>query len=126
MARPKKGAKGCEEANRKWKETMLRRYGSEEGIHRQMVEMGAKGGRNGRGPDYRGGFAADRERARIAGALGGRKSRRTGKYTAIMEENKKAIIATINGPGTLKSLAEAMGVPYSSLTNYVTKNNLRG
>ena len=85
MARPKKGAKGCEEANRKWKETMLRRYGSEEGIHRQMQEMGAKGGRNGKGPGYKGGFASDevgedgltgKQRARIAGAVGGKRSRR--------------------------------------------------
>ncbi len=36
------------------------------------ARIGAKGGRNGR----TGGFAADRELARKAGAIGGRKSRR--------------------------------------------------
>ena len=40
--------------------------------------IGARGGRNGRGPDYKGGFAANPTLARIAGAKGGRKSRRTG------------------------------------------------
>lgn len=40
--------------------------------------IGSKGGSNGKGPDYKGGFAADRERARIAGAKGGRKSTRKG------------------------------------------------
>lgn len=49
--------------------------------------LGARGGRNGKGPDYKGGFASDkkgkdgltgRERARIAGYKGGRVSRRTG------------------------------------------------
>ena len=40
--------------------------------------IGARGGRNGRGPNYKGGFAANRELAKIAGAIGGRKSRRTG------------------------------------------------
>lgn len=47
--------------------------------------IGAKGGRNGRGINYTGGFASDkvgedgltgRERARLAGAIGGFKSRR--------------------------------------------------
>ena len=41
-------------------------------------KIGAKGGRNGRGPNYKGGFAANHELARIAGAKGGKKSRRTG------------------------------------------------
>lgn len=40
--------------------------------------IGAIGGHNGRGPDYKGGFAANPELARIAGAKGGKKSRRTG------------------------------------------------
>lgn len=38
--------------------------------------IGAKGGRAGRGEDYKGGFAANRELARIAGVKGGRISRR--------------------------------------------------
>lgn len=39
-------------------------------------KIGAKGGRSGFGPDYKGGFGGDRELARRAGAKGGRISRR--------------------------------------------------
>ena len=38
--------------------------------------IGAKGGRNGRGPGYKGGFASNRELAARAGAKGGKISRR--------------------------------------------------
>lgn len=38
--------------------------------------IGAKGGRAGRGPGYNGGFAANHERAVAAGRKGGRLSRR--------------------------------------------------
>lgn len=40
--------------------------------------MGRKGGHNGRGPEYKGGFAANPVLARLAGSKGGRISRRTG------------------------------------------------
>lgn len=49
--------------------TNKERHGSE-----FYARIGAKGGRNG----HTGGFAANRELARIAGAKGGRRSRRTG------------------------------------------------
>ena len=47
--------------------------------------IGAKGGSNGKGPGYKGGFASNevgedgltgRERAKLAGAVGGKRSRR--------------------------------------------------
>lgn len=38
--------------------------------------IGQIGGRNGKGPNYTGGFAANPELARIAGRKGGKKSRR--------------------------------------------------
>ena len=47
--------------------------------------IGAKGGANGKGPGYKGGFASNevgedgltgRERAKLAGAVGGKRSRR--------------------------------------------------
>lgn len=74
MARPKKGTKGAEEATRKWRETMQRKYGGAAGVHDMMRMIGRKGGRNG----HTGGFAANPALARIAGAKGGRKSKRTG------------------------------------------------
>ena len=48
-------------------------------------KIGAKGGSNGKGPGYKGGFASNevgedgltgRERAKLAGAVGGKRSRR--------------------------------------------------
>ncbi len=87
MARPKSGTKGGEVASEKWKQTMLKKYGKD-GLHRKMQEIGARGGRNGRGPDYKGGFAADRERAALAGAKGGRISRR-GKNREPLEVRQK-------------------------------------
>lgn len=60
MAGTTKGGKSAAETNK-------RKYG--ESFYKQI---GAKGGRNGN----TGGFASNRELARIAGALGGKKSRR--------------------------------------------------
>lgn len=39
-------------------------------------KIGQKGGQNGKGPDYKGGFAKSSEWARLCGAKGGRISRR--------------------------------------------------
>ena len=77
MARPKAGTKEGDAASERWRQTMINKYGVD-GVHKKMQEIGSKGGHNGRGPGYKGGFAADRERARMAGAIGGKKSRRTG------------------------------------------------
>lgn len=49
--------------------------------------IGARGGRNG----HTGGFAANRELAKIAGAKGGRKSRRTGVKNGFGKKNNKDI-----------------------------------
>lgn len=40
------------------------------------ARIGKKGGQNGRGPEYKGGFAGNPELARRAGAIGGKKSKR--------------------------------------------------
>lgn len=73
MARPKANTKAGKIASEKWRKTMEEKYGS---VTEKMRECGRIGGLNGKGPDYKGGFAADRERAKIAGAKGGKKSRR--------------------------------------------------
>lgn len=74
MARPKKGAKGAEEATRKWRGTMQRKYGGAAGVHNMMRIIGSKGGS---APTKKPkGFAANPELARIAGAKGGSISRR--------------------------------------------------
>lgn len=41
-----------------------------------FARIGKKGGQNGKGPGYKGGFASDPELARRAGAIGGSRSKR--------------------------------------------------
>lgn len=86
MARPKTGTKEGDAASERWRQTMINKYGID-GVHKKMQEIGSKGGMNGYGKGYKGGFASDavgedgmtgRERAKVAGALGGRKSSRKG------------------------------------------------
>lgn len=116
MARPKKTTPEGKIASEKWRQTMIEKYGS---VTDKMQQIGRIGGLNGKGPDYKGGFAADRERARIAGAKGGHISRRNGKYTRIMDENQEAIKVLLNSNKTLKEFAAELGVPYHSLTWYI-------
>lgn len=84
MARPKAGTKEGDAASEKWRQTMINKYGVD-GVHKKMQEIGSKGGANGKGPGYKGGFASDevgedglngRQRAKLAGAVGGKRSRR--------------------------------------------------
>lgn len=64
MAGTKAGGLKAREAN-------LRRHGKD-----FYKRIGAIGGRNGHGPEYKGGFASNPELARLAGSKGGRISRR--------------------------------------------------
>lgn len=118
MARPKKNTPEGKIASEKWRQTMIEKYGS---VTDKMRETGRIGGKNGKGPDYKGGFAANHEHARKAGAKGGSISRRTSKYHKIFEENRSAIEAVLRSTATVKDLAKALGVPYSSLLHYINK-----
>lgn len=51
--------------------------------------IGTKGGHNGRGPNYKGGFAANRELAALAGAIGGSRSSRKGVKNGEGKNSKK-------------------------------------
>ena len=73
MSRPKKGTPKGDEALRKFRETMKLKYGDPTKFYQ---EIGRKGGENGRGPEYRGGFANSSEKAAEAGAKGGRRSKK--------------------------------------------------
>lgn len=70
---------GTKTGGLKARETNLKKYGKE--FYRLI---GSKGGQNG----HTGGFAARPELARIAGAKGGRISRRTGKTTGDRKEKE--------------------------------------
>ena len=59
-------------SNTTWLATMIKKHGSMEEVTRIQSAIGRKGGQNG----TTGGFAANIELARIAGAKGGRISRR--------------------------------------------------
>jgi hypothetical protein len=67
---------GTKEGGQKAANTNKVRYGSD-----FYQKIGSKGGKNG----HTGGFAANRELARIAGAKGGRKSRR-GKSKIVSQD----------------------------------------
>lgn len=56
MGRPKKNTPAGKLATERWRKTMQERYGD---ITAKMQEMGRKGGKNGKGPDYKGGFGGD-------------------------------------------------------------------
>ena len=118
MARPKKHTPEGKIASEKWRQTMIETYGS---VTDKMREAGRIGGQNGKGPDYKGGFAASKEHARKAGAKGGSISRRKSKYNQVFEENRSAIEAVLRSTATVKDLAKALGVPYSSLLHYINK-----
>lgn len=116
MSRPKKNTPAGKLATERWRKTMEKKYGN---ITEKMRETGRIGGKNGRGPDYKGGFAGNRELARIAGAKGGHISRREGKYTRIMDENKESIKIVLQSKKSIKDFAEELDVPYKSLSWYI-------
>lgn len=82
MARPKKGTPEGDRATKKWRETMIKKYGVDAfGGILKMQEIGRIGGQNG----TTGGFASEkvgtdgltgRERAKVAGKKGGFVSKR--------------------------------------------------
>lgn len=80
------------------------------------AEIGRKGGRKGR----TGGFAANPELARIAGAKGGRRSRRgpirLGDYN-IIDESTGEIIGTVYTSSEIKAIKMAKSKFYLKLTH---------
>lgn len=61
--------------NKKWHETMLKKFnGDEEALRQHLSELGRKGGKKGR----TGGFYANRDFASRVGRIGGQKSSRKG------------------------------------------------
>ena len=97
MARPKAGTKEGDAASERWRQTMINKYGVD-GVHKKMQEIGSKGGANGKGPGYKGGFASNkvgedgltgRQRAVLAGAIGGHISRRGPGKKDLEEEIRK-------------------------------------
>ena len=104
MARPKKGTKEGNLASAKWRKTMVEKYG-EDGFRKKMQENGKKGGSR---STPTGGFGADHERARIAGAKGGSISKRN-EAKNWYENNKDEIESMRQDGFTIKQIGSILG-----------------
>lgn len=117
MSRMKRGEKGHEEATRKWRESMLARFGSEEALRRHLQGMGRSGGKKSTG----GGFASNRQLAREAGRKGGMMHAARGTsedygYEKIWAEHGAEITAKYESrTHSAQQLAEEYGMPASSI-----------
>lgn len=118
MPRPKRGEPGAKEASRKWKKTMLKKYGDKQNLHKRMQALGSVGGRRSRN----GGFAANRALARIAGAKGGKKSKRGAEVRAYITEQRDYIVTKYHAGMSVPMIAKDLGVGYSSLLNWFHDN----
>lgn len=116
MARPGVNDAGYQQANKRFRDTMLKKHGSIEEYHKWMQHIGAKGGKAGN----TGGFYANPDLASKAGRLGGLKSRR-GKSLKTAQRIKQANEMHDNG-ATLREIAEALGVAISTACNYLKEN----
>jgi len=119
MSRPKKGTKEAEEATRKWRETMQRKYGGAAGVHNMMSRIGRLGGARG----FTGGFAANPELAKQASAKGGRISKRGKSLTKEIEKNAPEIIRMYNQGLPITEIAKKVGISYGRV-RYWIRNNL--
>lgn len=119
MARPKKGTPEGDIALEKWKQTMINKYG--ENYKDIMKVIGAKGGKNGRGPNYTGGFAGRPDIASSAGAKGGKKSRRGGSYNKLWEQKKDEALNLHFQGKSYADISRLVGIPYSTLLNKIRK-----
>ena len=85
------------------------------------AEMGRKGGQNG----HTGGFASNRERARIAGAKGGRSSKRGENLQKKLDEIFYEYITTqLNEGSSLHYIAQKIGVSDYTVKRFAQRHNL--
>lgn len=101
MSGTKLGGLKCAETNRK-------KYGKD-----WYAKIGAKGGKNG----HTGGFAANPTLARLAGALGGRRSKR-GKSIACSQRTAKAKELRAEGK-KITEIADILGVTPGTVSKYL-------
>lgn len=83
---------------------------------------GRKGGRNG----HTGGFASNPELAKLAGARGGKISKRGGGYKKQIEANADLITSMyVDEEKSIAEISRIVGIPYQSVQKFVNRN-IRG
>lgn len=82
------------------------------------ARIGQKGGAN----SHEGGFASNRELARIAGRKGGSMSRRGKAYAPLFAEKRKQILELWYKNTPYTEIARQIGLPYSATRAWVRKN----
>jgi hypothetical protein len=96
----------------KAKQTNLQKYGED-----FYKNIGKKGGRNG----HTGGFASNPALASVAGAIGGRKSRRGPVYDKEWHSVKPTVQEMLAQGYSIKEIADFTGLSYSKLIYRVSK-----
>lgn len=81
MVRPRLGEPGCEQATKKWRETIAKKYGGVKGAHEAMAANGRLGGQK---KGVQKGFAVS-GKASEAGKKGGKTSKRGPKLLRLID-----------------------------------------
>lgn len=118
MSTIRRGEPGAKEASGKWRRTMVQKYGGEEALAKRMAQVGSIGGRKSHG----GGFSQNPALARIAGAKGGRTSRRGASVQGLIEEHKDDILSAYRAGASVPQIAKNVGVSYTTLLKWFHKN----
>lgn len=101
---------GTISGGKKAAQTNIEKYGDD--FYRRI---GAKGGRNGN----TGGFSGNPEKARLAGAKGGRKSKRGPGVQKKLDENAEDIIAMRENGSSMRQIAEEYGVSLGTIKRWL-------
>lgn len=122
MSRPKLNTPEGKRAAQKWRETMEKKHGD---LNKFFAAIGAEGGAKGAGPDYYGGFRANRELAKRVGKKGGMISRRTKSYNKEWRQYGEEIITLYKqGNISMIELARRYNISYGALRYNFKKRGL--
>ena len=108
---------GTKDGGLKAAKTNMEKYGGD-----FYKNNGRKGGMKG----HKGGFAANPELARKAGAIGGRKSKRAGGVQDLLEKEHDMIVHMIDTGESLHGIATKFGCSDYAVKRYVKTNGLIG
>ena len=106
---------GTREGGLKAAKTNTERFGKN-----WYAEIGKKGGMRG----HTGGFAANRELARIAGAMGGRKSKRSSGVQKELKTNEEKIKELIESGESIHSIADKFSVSDGAMKRFALEAGL--